>query len=100
MNCPNCGVEVLVKGFCDKCEAEYSRRKKPIDEDRLDTEFRRGYYMAVANLMRLHDCDVLARDTLAAYGKFDARGIAHCDLKVLRRLARETKRLEQKGTKP
>jgi hypothetical protein len=55
-------------------------------------EFKRGYFMAVANLMQLHDADVIAGDVLSAYGHVDLKGIDEHDRKLLRPLIREIKR--------
>lgn len=63
-------------------------------EQKLELEFRRGYYLAVANLMRLHGCDVEARETLSQYGHFNPEGIEEYDLKILRPLAKEIERLK------
>jgi hypothetical protein len=75
-------------------EGEESMTKTDISERQQELEFRRGYYCAVANLVRLHGADVEARDTLFNYGKFDERGIDESDLQILRPLAKEIKRLQ------
>lgn len=64
-------------------------------EKQSEVEFRRGYYLAVANLMRLHGCEVQARDTLMNYGGFNPEGIEEYDLDVLCPLAKEAARLKK-----
>lgn len=68
-------------------------------EHKLSLEFKRGYYIAVANMVRLHRCEVEARDTLEAYGKIDFVGIDPYDVKTLKPLAAESKRLSKLSRK-
>jgi hypothetical protein len=75
--------------------SQISKGNFPAGEATAELEFRRGYYLAVANLMRLHGSEVEARDTLSNYGKFNPEGIEEYDLKVLRPLAKEIERLRK-----
>jgi hypothetical protein len=56
------------------------------------SEFRRGYYLAVATFIRAHDQKQVAEDVLKAYGAIDFTGIDEYDLEVLRPLADEIAR--------
>ena len=70
----------------------------PADSSNMKTKkaeeisFKRGYFMAVANLMQLHDASVIAVDVLRAYGPVDLRGIDENDRRILRPLIAELKR--------
>lgn len=55
-------------------------------------EFKRGYFLAVANIMQTHDASVIAVDVLRAYGHVDLRGIDEHDKNILRPLIAELKR--------
>ena len=53
-----------------------------------DLDFRRGYYMAVAEIVRQFDEPTLAYSILRSYGELDFRGIDEADVVVLRRLVK------------
>lgn len=65
------------------------------DERLLSVEFKRGYYMAVANLIRQHDQPVMARDVLSAYGNVSFKGIDRMDVATLKPIAAEIRRTEK-----
>ena len=67
-------------------------------EEAKSLAFRQGYYIAVANIIRTHDEEVVAREVLAAYGAVDFTGIDPYDLKVLKPLAKEIERLRNLKT--
>jgi hypothetical protein len=64
-------------------------------EQQLELEFRRGYYAAVANLVRTHDQSTIAADVLRAYGHVNFRGIDPGQSRVLRPIAVEIKRKDK-----
>lgn len=51
--------------------------------------FRQGYYLAVANLMRMHDQPTIAADLLRNFGKLDLSGIDQHDADVLKQFVNE-----------
>lgn len=57
-----------------------------------ELEFKRGYFLAVANIMQTHGEDVIAIDVLRAYGPVDLVGIDSYDKTILRPLIAELKR--------
>ena len=57
-----------------------------------ELEFRRGYYLAVAVIIRSHDETQVAEDVLKAYGPVDFEGIDGYDVEVLRPLQKEIDR--------
>lgn len=62
------------------------------EQKALETEFRRGYMLATANIMRTHDADVIAEDVLRQYdgtGKINWRGIDPMETKILKPIAAE-----------
>ena len=61
-------------------------------EQELELEFRRGYYLATANIMRTHDADVIAADVLHSYGKPDLKGIDPLEIKILKPIIAELRR--------
>lgn len=71
-----------------------------MSESKLDLEFRRGYYIAVANIMRTHGADVIAKDVLRGYGNVDFEGIDPYDVKVLQPLADDIKPLDLESPQP
>lgn len=66
-------------------------------ESQCELAMRRGYYLAVANLMRLHDQDVMARDVLRQYGKVDFKGIDPLEIEILKPIYAEMRRRERAG---
>ena len=61
-------------------------------EAKLESAFRRGYYLATANIMRTHDQDVIAEDVLRQYGAVNFRGIDPMEIKILKPIAAEMRR--------
>lgn len=61
-------------------------------KDELALEFRRGYYLATANILTLHGADVAAQDVLKAYGAVDFDGIDPYDRAKLQPIADELNR--------
>ena len=57
-----------------------------------ELEFRRGYYLATANLMKMHGQSTMAQDLLRNYGAVNFRGIDAIDVDVLRPIAAEIRR--------
>lgn len=53
-----------------------------------DTEFRRGYYLAVAELVRRHDEPTIAADLLVQYGPVDLSGIDREDAREIHNLTK------------
>lgn len=49
----------------------------------VETNLRRGYYLAVANLVRLYDQPSMVADLLKQYGPVDWSGIDEMDRTVL-----------------
>lgn len=62
------------------------------NESNLELEFRRGYYLAVANILRTHGATQIAEDVLKAYGPVDLKGIDPMEVKLLKPIAKELKR--------
>lgn len=58
----------------------------------MRNEFKEGYYLAVANIVRTHGETTIAEDVLKEYGAVDFSGIDPVDAKVLEPIAREIKR--------
>ena len=64
-------------------------------EAKCELEFRRGYLLATANIMRTHDQGVIAEDVLGAYvttGNINWRGIDPMEIKILKPIAAEIRR--------
>lgn len=64
-------------------------------ESRLQKEWKIGYLLAVANIIRTHREDTIAEDVLRQYapdGNIDWSGIDPMDRKILRPIAREIRR--------
>lgn len=57
-------------------------------------EFKRGYFLAVANIARMYDAPTIAEHVLGAYGQLDLTGIDEEDRKVLRPIIAELKRID------
>lgn len=57
-----------------------------------ETEFRRGYYLAVATLVRQHGAESMGEDVPRAYGAVDFGGIDAYDVEVLKPIADEITR--------
>jgi hypothetical protein len=62
------------------------------NEQDAELEFRKGYYLATANILRTHDQSVIAEDVLKAYGAVDFKGIDPMEIKLLKPIAAELKR--------
>lgn len=60
-------------------------------------EFKRGYFLAVANLVRMYDASTIAGHVLGAYGQLDLAGIDEQDRRVLRPIIAELKRIHALG---
>jgi len=64
-----------------------------------NSDFNRGYLIAVANLMNLHDSEVEAQDVLGQLGctraQMEKLGLTDYDLTPLRKLYDETERLAE-----
>jgi hypothetical protein len=58
-------------------------------------EFKRGYYLAVANIILTHGESVIAEDVLKNYGKVDFKGIDPYDIEVLKPIAAEIARKQR-----
>jgi hypothetical protein len=64
-------------------------------EQQIETAFRQGYYLAVANLMRMHDQEVMAVDVLRQIeptGRANWNGIDPYDRKDLTPIFKEIRR--------
>jgi len=61
-------------------------------EQELELEFRRGYYLACANIMRTHHCDMTTGDVFKQYGKPNFKGIDPMEIKILKPIAAELRR--------
>jgi hypothetical protein len=62
------------------------------EAQKSELEFRRGYYLAVANIIRTHCEYTVAEDVLRGYGTIDFKGIDPLEIKLLKRVASEIKR--------
>jgi hypothetical protein len=60
--------------------------------DEAELQFRRGYCIATANIIRTHGADVVAEDVLRGYGEINFTGIDEFDVATLRPIADEIKR--------
>jgi hypothetical protein len=64
-------------------------------EQQIETAFRQGYYLAVANLMRMHDQEAMAVDVLRQIepsGRANWKGIDLYDRKTLTPVFKELRR--------
>lgn len=68
-----------------------------MNDKQAELEFRRGYYLATANIMRTHGQDVIAMDVLRQYGNVNFSGIDPMEVKILKPLAREIRRQKENG---
>lgn len=69
--------------------------RKQTHDQQIETAFRQGYYLAVANLMRMHDQETMAVDVLrqmALNGKPEWGGIDPYDKKELVPIFKELRR--------
>jgi hypothetical protein len=57
-----------------------------------EREFRRGYYLAVATLLRQHGAALMGEDVLRAYGPVNFDGIDPYVLRLLKPIAAEITR--------